>query len=337
LSVAISCLLTPVVRGCMSVAPMHVSRAPTAGTGKSFLFDTSSMITLGVCCPVLSAGKTEEETEKRIGADALAGHPIICLDNVNGILGGDQLCQLITQSICKIRILGKSETPSVTNRFCIFATGNNIQLTEDMTRRALICSLDAGVEEPGKRKFKGNPVKRVAADRGKYIAACLAIVKAYFVAGKPDMDVDPMGSFEDWSASVRGALLWLGEADPCNTIQVARAEDPAQQLLVRFFAAMQEAGAVGKGYEMSAKQLGAMAERRVPAMDDLGNQVHGEFAPKFPLLADVLEEWRERGTLNTKKLGWWLRRQKHKIVGSHKLNSSDAKDNQLWFLERIAP
>jgi putative DNA primase/helicase len=39
--------------------------------------------------PVMAAGRTEEETEKRLGAALLAGQPIINIDNVNGELGGD--------------------------------------------------------------------------------------------------------------------------------------------------------------------------------------------------------------------------------------------------------
>ena len=64
-SVALSGLITPVVRGAMPVAPMHASSAPTAGTGKSFLWDLVAAISIGQRrIPVISAGN-EEETEKR--------------------------------------------------------------------------------------------------------------------------------------------------------------------------------------------------------------------------------------------------------------------------------
>jgi putative DNA primase/helicase len=67
LSVALSCLITPVVRAAFPVAPMHVACAPTAGTGKSFLFDIAAAIAIGHRCPVMAAGRNEEETEKRLG------------------------------------------------------------------------------------------------------------------------------------------------------------------------------------------------------------------------------------------------------------------------------
>ena len=92
-AVALSALITPVVRGAMGVAPLHAFRAPAAGSGKSYLVDVASAIETGRLCPVIAAGRTEEETEKRLGAAMLAGYPLISIDNLNGMLGGDCLCQ----------------------------------------------------------------------------------------------------------------------------------------------------------------------------------------------------------------------------------------------------
>lgn len=98
-SVALSCLITPVVRGAFSVTPMHAIRASTAGTGKSFLLDVAAAITIGQPCPVMSAGATVEETEKRLGAALLASQPIISIDNVNGDLGGERRCQYFEKNV----------------------------------------------------------------------------------------------------------------------------------------------------------------------------------------------------------------------------------------------
>jgi len=53
----------------------------------------------------------------------------------------------------------------------------------------------------------------------------LIVVRAYFVAGRPDQ-APKLASFEAWSDTVRSALIWLGEADPVDTMEVARADDP---------------------------------------------------------------------------------------------------------------
>ena len=158
-SVALSALITPVVRGAFPVSPAHVARAPTAGSGKSYLFDTASAI-VGQPCHVIAAGKTEEETEKRLAACLLAGYPLTNIDNVNGELGGDFLCQVTERPLVSPRVLGRSEQPQIPNRMTIFATGNNIRLKGDMVRRALICSLDARIERPELRTFKNKPVER---------------------------------------------------------------------------------------------------------------------------------------------------------------------------------
>jgi putative DNA primase/helicase len=51
----------------------------------------------------MAAGRTEEETEKRLGAALLAWQPLISIDNVNGELGGDALCQIIERPVVEIR------------------------------------------------------------------------------------------------------------------------------------------------------------------------------------------------------------------------------------------
>jgi hypothetical protein len=72
-AVGLSGLITPVVRGAFPVAPMHVARAPIAGSGKSYLWDTAASIAIGRPMPVISAGQTEEELEKRLTAAVLTG------------------------------------------------------------------------------------------------------------------------------------------------------------------------------------------------------------------------------------------------------------------------
>src|SRR5262249_42701429 len=75
-SVALSGLLTPLVRGSLPTAPLHLIRAHMAGTGKSYLVDTAAMIATSRRCPVTTAPKSVEETEKRLGSIVLSGIPV---------------------------------------------------------------------------------------------------------------------------------------------------------------------------------------------------------------------------------------------------------------------
>jgi hypothetical protein len=335
-SVALSLLISPTVRGCMDVAPAHVVRASTAGSGKSYLVDTSSAIALGSRAAVMSAGETQEETEKRIGAQALVGRTFIFIDNVNGELGGDLLCQLVERPVCEIRILGRSTMPRIQNKFTVVVTGNNVSLIGDMTRRALICSIDPQMERPETREFSGDPVQAVLRNRALYIAACLTVVRAYILAGSPKQDCAPMASFGMWSNTVRSALLWLGRADPCNTISAARDEDPVLQRLNQFLGALRQDIGTGKNVALLAADMEAKANAMAQHVDENGYSV-GEKFQKHPLLAAAIAEWTHGGKVNTKSLGKWLNRNKLRVVDGHRLACfEDKHKKQLrWYAEKI--
>ena len=225
-AVALSALITPVVRGAFPVAPMHCAKAPVAGSGKSYLFDVAGAVAIGQIMPVMAAGANEEELEKRLGAALLAGQPLICIDNVNGELKGDALCQTIERPLVEIRILGRSERVRIEARATTtFCTGNNIIIVGDLCRRVVTITLDPKMESPETREFTSNPVDLVLANRGRYVAAALTICRAYAVAGKPNK-AKRLASFEGWSDTVRSALIWLGEPDVVASMAVVKTDDP---------------------------------------------------------------------------------------------------------------
>jgi RepB DNA-primase from phage plasmid len=234
-SVALSGILTALVRGSLDVAPLHLFRARTAGSGKSYLVDIASTVSTGTLCAVMAVPDKEEELEKRLGALVMRGAPIISLDNADQDIGGPALCQVTERPRVSLRILGKSEQPEYDCRSTVFCTGNNIGVRGDMTRRTLICNLDAGIERPELRKFTKNPIEMVRADRGLYIAAAFTIIKAYIVAGAP-VSYPALGSYGQFGRMVRGPLMMLGQPDPVSSMDEARADDPElaaiRQLLI---------------------------------------------------------------------------------------------------------
>lgn len=318
-SVALSALMTPVVRGAMMVAPMHAITATAPGSGKSYIVDLVSAISAGERAPVISVGKKDEETEKRLHAAILEGHPLISIDNVNGELGGDVLCQLVERPIVSVRPLGLSKLVKVESRACCFATGNNIQLVGDMTRRVLLCSLDPDMERPELRKFNGDPFATVIGDRAAYIAAVLTIVRAYVVAGYPGM-LTPLASFEAWSRFVRSALVWLDRPDPVQSMEKARDEDPVTSALTVLFTAWHDV--VGS----DAKPVGeviAIADLAEP----FGNVARSQLRQA---LADVATD--KAGRLSSVGLGKFLGRYAGRIVGGLKLiGHKDNHSKQNWW------
>jgi putative DNA primase/helicase len=236
-SVALSMVMTPVLRAAMTAAPCHGASAPEPGTGKSYLQDVAAMVATGDLCPVISMTKgNAEECEKRLIGCALSGQPIIALDNLTVPLQGDFLCQLTERPRLLPRALGSSDmTKIIPNMYTVFANGQNLRVAEDMAaRRTLRAGLDANVEDTTKRKFsQPSPTRKIAADRGQYVAAVLTIARAYIVAGMPKLDTLP--SYDDWCRFVRSPLIWLGRDDPVETMREIRETDPVRTQRLRVF------------------------------------------------------------------------------------------------------
>jgi putative DNA primase/helicase len=295
-SVALSALMTPVVRGCMSVAPLHAIKASTAGTGKSYLADLASAIDTGRPCPVISVSARPEETESRLVGLLLGAFPIISIDNVNGELGGDLLCQAVERPIVRIRKLGASDIFEIESRASVYATGNNIRLRGDMTRRSVLCSLDAGMERPESREFQHRPVDEVMADRGRYVAAILTIVRAYLAAGSPGV-LKPLLSFEEWSNTVRSSLVWLGRPDPVDSMEAVRDDDPEVEELREFMAVW--ADRFGRDKYCTLRFAAELAASE-PDWQDLREAFHRAGGIK--------------GAVDQRRLGNWLKARQGRII-----------------------
>src|SRR5262249_41226670 len=74
-------------------------------------------------------------------------------------------------------------------------------------------------ERPEERKnFRhANLLAWVGEHRSRLLASALTLLRAYCLAGKPDMGLPAWGSFEGWSALVRSAVAWVGLPDPGQT------------------------------------------------------------------------------------------------------------------------
>jgi Bifunctional DNA primase/polymerase, N-terminal len=328
LSVALSALITPVVRGAFPVAPMHALLAPVAGSGKSYLLDTVSAIAIGQCMPVMAAGRDEEETEKRLGAALLTGQPLISIDNVSGELRGDALCQMIERPVVDVRILGRSERVRIEARgTSLFCTGNNMVLVGDLCRRTLTATLDPQLERPELREFTGNPVADVLADRGAYVAAALTVCRAYAVAGRPSR-AKRLASFEGWSDTVRSALIWLGKADPVASMEVARGEDPELSALREMLSVWAEVIGTGWDFRRTLQEVIDVSSEKVSEDGDV---------LRWPALCTAVESVAARhGQADPRSLGLWARAHKGRVVGELRLvNKPDPKGSSTWWVEHI--
>jgi hypothetical protein len=274
--------------------------------------EMAGLLSMGVRPPALSQGKTPEEDEKRLSTVLFAGDSVVHIDNCEHPIAGDFLCSLLTQEIVQARILGLSERRVLPSTALILASGNNLTFSGDTSRRAVVCRLDAKAERPDTRTFDFDPHAELMADRPALVVAGLTILRAYALAGKPEK-LTPMGSFTDWEW-VRGALVWLECADPADTRKAILDNDPRKDELITVMDLWQAAlGEVEIEVSYIAEHLGSDAVKK---------------------LHDKLVEVACRGHgWNGKSVGWWLRRNKDRVVGGGQcFRSGSGRNGQQWRL-----
>ena len=314
-STALSGLITPVCRGCFNLAPGHAFKAPDKGNGKSYCVSLSSAISTGEKCPVISQGWNQEELEKRVSAEVLAAPPMVSIDNISGNLKSDTLCQALEQPRVKVRIFGKLKNPVVENPGTIwFFTGNNFTIAGDLNRRILHSHINANNPFPWLREFKQKPFDMIIADRGKYIAACLTIVKALIIAGRPAA-LRPLASYEDWSQTVRGALVWLGEADPVESTETAAVDDPELRELGELFDVWPE-----YNKELRVADLIKMCD---------GGWNDPDFKDTSELRRVLFDIAGSDGKINHRKLGRWLGSRVNKM-DQRTIRGEGDKEEKQW-------
>jgi hypothetical protein len=313
LAVALSGLLTALLRGSLPTAPIYLIRADTPGAGKSYLVDVISMIATGRLCPVITASGSVEETEKRIGAVLFSGSPIVSLDNVAHDLSGELLCQITERPIVRIRILGRSEMPDCECHTAVFATGNNVSFVGDMVRRGLLCDLEALAERPELRQFRDDPLTCARTDRARYVAAALTVTRAYLAAGAPAA-CGPFGSYAAWSKMVRSPLVWLGEPDPILSMEAIRAEDPELTNIRELFDLWPTYLRMDMAYTTA---------RIIKIACEQNPNVHGTLWLKELLLRIAPKKGKE-SEISAERLGKWLGRIHGRIVKRRRLVKGQA-------------
>jgi hypothetical protein len=327
-SVALSGILTAMVRRSLRSAPLHAFDAPVAGTGKSKLADLASMFAAGHEAPAITPGGNKEETEKRLGSMLLAGDAVISFDNCTSALGGDALCSCLVQTMVKIRILGKSETPTIVCNAAMFANGNNFAVHGDMVRRTLLARLDPKCERPELRTFETeDPIIVLRRERPRYIVDALTVLRAYVVAGKPNRIRPALGSFEAWSDFVRSALCWLDEADPCRTMENIRMKDPE---IAELTAVLNQWAAVIGSEKITVKGL---IDRACASTSDYA----GSENFTNPQFRDaLLEVASDGGAINGRRLGKWLLKHQGRIIGQKRITEAGSRQGvAMWRLEML--
>jgi hypothetical protein len=245
----LAAVLSIVARPALPTVPMVTVNATTRGTGKTKLVEAAVRAALGYK-PTVVSFHNEEEFAKTLVPLLREGDRTTLIDNVSVPLSGDMLCSVLTSEEHRARILGQSEQVRLVNRSVFFATGNNLAIQGDLTRRAIQVRLDADCEHPEHRQFAFDPVIRAGEMHAELCVAAITALRAYLAAGRPNVLGRPaLGSFEEWDRLVCGCLIWCGYADPVATQGAVEESDPEREnnleLLTTWYNTIGEAVSVG--------------------------------------------------------------------------------------------
>ena len=208
----------------------------------------------------------------------LAGFPVISLDNVNGELGSDLLCQAVERPLVRLRALGRSDILEIESRATLFATGNNLRVRGDMTRRTLVCT---SIQAWNARSCASSAAGRssgcwpIAGATSPPLSPSSAPTSC---AGRRPSQTNRL--IRRMVGPGASALVWLGCADPAASMETARAEDPELSELREVLVLWRDA--FGMDWRVSCRDLADKASERWE--DDRGNR-----GAAFPGLHDALQ------------------------------------------------
>jgi hypothetical protein len=226
-------VLTPLARfAFVGPAPLFLVDSNVRGAGKGLLLDCNARIITGERFTIATYTDDENELRKRITSLAMSGERLVLFDNLDGRFGNAVLDAALTGTSWTDRILGINRMTKAPLYMTWFATGNNVAIAADTARRVCHVRLESDRERPEQRQdFKHADLLGYVGDhRPELLAAALTILRGYYCAGRPDMELSAWGSFEGWSRLVCSAVAWVGLPDPGETrIQLQDHADTAAE------------------------------------------------------------------------------------------------------------
>ncbi len=315
-SVAVSLMLTSLVRRSLPSAPMGAITAPTPGSGKTLLGDCIAILATGISAPAMQFPNTDEEAEKVVLSVLMEGNPVVLIDNVERPLQGAWLCSILTSESHQGRMLGRNEMVSVPTTTLFLATGNKLVIQGDLRTRTLLCRIDPKHEKPEERAFKEDLRLQFTRQRPQLVAAALTLMRGYLAAGERASVFRPWGRFEAWSKFCREPLMWLGLSDPCESYDLIAQDDPERQEHVQLLTLWAD---FFSGEAKTAREVISAAVAGNATLHDC----------LTTMAAD------RGGTLSSKRLGNWLRQRADRIVDKRmfKLAGKDRNGVALWKVE----
>ena len=321
LSAWFALLLTPFARPTINGSvPIGLLNKNNHGVGGTMLAEIIGEIFSGRSLPCMPLAN-EDEMRKRLLALAVAGDPIVLLDNVKGTLDSQVLALTITSQTVQDRRLGISQMVPMPMRALWLVSAQNLVLSNELVRRALHVRLETTLEKPEERSdFKYDPlIPHIRNVRPKLVSAALTVLRGYFAAGSPPQKLPAWGSFEQWSNVVRGALVWAGMKDPLGGREdLTETSDSETSALERALIAWE-----GLGRPMLISEV--LHEIQ------MGSFAHTELREA---LAELCDHPADRLTASI--IGVQLKKYRRKNVGGRRFDTKPKQKHGVpWFVSRI--
>jgi hypothetical protein len=299
--------------------PMFAVSANVPGSGKGKLANVANIIALGRDVPVTPAPRSDsEEGRKAIFAILMAGTQSIVFDNLNGVFRCDTLDAVLTAGELSDRVLGRTQNITVRCDTVFAVTGNGLQLSTDLGRRSMYCTLSCDGDPSARTDFDHPDLEAyVTANQVALRDAALTIVRAWIVAGQLATG-ETIGSFGDWSRVVLGALAFAGQPSPTAARETSRADaDGEAQALTAFMRMLAR--------EFPGGATAAQLVNRFPCRPNINECVNHEAGREAMQGIGPVD-------YTAKSIGYALRKYSKRWAGGLQLqHRRDRTDTTVWF------
>lgn len=207
---AIALIITGFVRLLYEgTSPLFAIDADRPGTGKTLLAKVISILLLGTESGVTAFPADEDQANKKVTAILTEGRPLQVFDNVSRVVDSGPLAAMATSEVWIDRRLQTSDVLRLPNRGAWVLTGNRIDMSREMRRRAVEILL---APRPGDehRTYKHTELERwTKQNRGRLVWAVLTMIAKWRADGCPNGN-QSLKSYVGWANVVGGILASIG-------------------------------------------------------------------------------------------------------------------------------
>jgi hypothetical protein len=221
-----------------STRPMVVANGNQPGLGKTLLIHAALSPVHGEIADDTKP-RDENELRKLLSAVSLSGKPYLFLDDCSSLQSTD-LNKFVTSPVHEPRTFHTLNLVRCPNRCQILATGNGLNLTSDLERRALV--VDLFCHDDAMSRDIRDPLTNSQVFSDEYRRAALgamwALVRHWNEKGRPICREAQKPSFESYASLVGSIVVAAGFANPFAPRQCTSGGDEAGRALERVIASL---------------------------------------------------------------------------------------------------